>query len=666
MNNDEIIKNSHYPAYVVASAGTGKTELIARKVEHLLIEENVDIDKIALITFTNKATAETIERIKGKLYQAWLNGNKSLRKQIDKINLAKISTIHVFCDNIVREFAMEVGLCPNYAISNLTLEKEKIANDIIKDNYDEKIFETIPMFRATKMLVEIEEKASDKGIDIIIDDCPKNTFWDSLRAYFGKIYPIYAERLEQCKLELGKITLNDLIKYAVKLLRNKQIAPYIKNSLEYVFLDEAQDINYLQAELMELLIDYGIKVFVVGDEKQSIYAFRGSDKKAFNQLINYINDNGGTKFELTTNYRSDKFIIDKVNNLFSRQFRYKLQNLNFNNQELVAADNATYTDKAIEIKFAGELAEIVENVAVNLESEKSPCYNKIAILCRTNREVLRTYQELLNYDIPAQIYISKSIYQSKAIIDLCKLLNCISGGGVLEKAELFYTDLYLSANANGITEKQFNEIVDNSTITFKENGIISALHENFENCNLLNYYLKTDNKQALANIQRFVEILRDLIDDNMTDMEIINYLNVMIATGKDENQPQVDIGNAVIVSTIHTFKGLASDVVIINEIDSNLIKGQYADFYYDTQNGLSFNKNTLIPNLNIENDSRFESMKNKIIIDNLEEELNIMYVMMTRAKKKLILRSRKELDKVKFHISQTENYASYLRWIYKI
>lgn len=192
------------------------------------------------------------------------------------------------------------------------------------------------------------------------------------------------------------------------------------------------------------------------------------------------------------------------------------------------------------------------------------------------------------------------------------------------------------------------------------------MHENFENCNLLNYYLKTDNKQALANIQRFVEILRDLSDDNMTDMEIINYLNVMIATGKDENQPQVDIGNAVIVSTIHTFKGLASDVVIINEIDSNLIKGQYADFYYDTQNGLSFNKNTLIPNLNIENDSRFESMKNKIIIDNLEEELNIMYVMMTRAKKKLILRSRKELDKVKFHISQTENYASYLRWIYKI
>ena len=81
MNNDEIIKNSHYPAYVVASAGTGKTELIARKVEHLLIEENVDIDKIALITFTNKATAETIERIKGKLYQAWLNGNKSLRLQ---------------------------------------------------------------------------------------------------------------------------------------------------------------------------------------------------------------------------------------------------------------------------------------------------------------------------------------------------------------------------------------------------------------------------------------------------------------------------------------------------------------------------------------------------------------------------------------------------------
>ena len=85
---DDIIKNNRYPAYVLASAGTGKTELIARKVEHLVINEGVDIEKIALITFTNKATAETLSRIKGKIYNAWGNGNLAIRKQVDKLRRA--------------------------------------------------------------------------------------------------------------------------------------------------------------------------------------------------------------------------------------------------------------------------------------------------------------------------------------------------------------------------------------------------------------------------------------------------------------------------------------------------------------------------------------------------------------------------------------------------
>ena len=114
---DEIVLNNCYPSYVLASAGTGKTELIAQKVEQLIINEGVDIDKIALITFTNKATAETISRIKTKIYNSWLNGNTKIRPQIDKLSMAKISTIHTFCDNILRQYSLEIGLCANYTIN---------------------------------------------------------------------------------------------------------------------------------------------------------------------------------------------------------------------------------------------------------------------------------------------------------------------------------------------------------------------------------------------------------------------------------------------------------------------------------------------------------------------------------------------------------------------
>ena len=154
----DIVLSNKYPAYILASAGTGKTELIARKVEHLIINENVDIDKIALITFTNKATAETTERIKNKLYSAWQSGNLQIRNQIDKLSLSKISTIHIFCDNIIRQYSNEIGLCANYKISNLTLEKDELANQIVKENYDENIFDVVPMYRVAKLLKELEEK----------------------------------------------------------------------------------------------------------------------------------------------------------------------------------------------------------------------------------------------------------------------------------------------------------------------------------------------------------------------------------------------------------------------------------------------------------------------------------------------------------------------------
>ena len=246
------------------------------------------------------------------------------------------------------------------------------------------------------------------------------------------------------------------------------------------------------------------------------------------------------------------------------------------------------------------------------------------------------------------------------------MLNYISGGGKLEKEELFYTDLYVAANTYNIPEQEFYEKVDNSIHTFKESGILATLNQNIEDCKLLQYYAEIEDKQSIANIQRFTEIIRDLVNDNMTSMEILNYLNIMITTEQDEGQPQTSQDNSVTISTIHTFKGLDSRYIIVNEVDNNLNKLHFADLHYSQSEGLSFNKMNIIPSLNVEDDILFETSKKQIIIDNLEEELRIMYVMMTRAKEKIILNSRKPLDKVKYQIAQNKEYVSYLRWLYNI
>lgn len=659
MNNTEtILRTNHFPAYVLASAGTGKTEIISRKVEDLIINKGVDIDKIVIITFTNKASAETKERIKKKVYSAWLNGNDKIREQVDKLNMSKISTIHIFCDNIVRAFSYEIGLNPNYKISNLSLEKEKLVNELIRENYDKKVFSIFPMYRVSRLIRNIEEYESEKGLKILLKETKRNNQWDYLREFIYKVYPQYIQRLEDIKCKKGVITTNDLISYAVKILKDKKLSKHIISSFEYLFLDEAQDINFEQAYLVEELIKQGIKVFVVGDEKQSIYGFRGSDKRAFRHLMNFIKEKNGENFVLDINYRSNRFIVDKINNLFSRKFKFKRQTLEFENQPLVPNDRALTGDKSIEIVYKKNIVDIVKNLMQKYS------LGDITILCRTNKEVIYNYNLLKEKNLPVQSFISKSIYQSKSIIDIIKLLNYLIGRGILEKEELFYTDFYIANSLKG--NRNFYDIMDTLTFTLKSDGILSTIVMVLDEFKMFDYYKSFGEEQEIANIQRLIEIVRDLENGDMTNMEILNYLNIMVKTKQDEPQPQENKKNVITVSTIHTYKGLDNQCIVIDGIDKNLNKATYPDFILNDEGLICFNKDAIISNSNLEPDKFFESQIEQLVKQNIEEELRIMYVMLTRAKDKIVLRSDRSVEQIKYVAKMNKNYISFMSWLYDL
>ena len=137
--------------YIVASAGTGKTESLATQIENLIVNEKVDITQIALITFTNKATKEMRERLRDKLYAKWEQGC-DVRDQLDKINMAKISTIHIFCDEIIREYGLVFGISPNYKITSFSHETSAIIDAVIEQNYDKEICSQIPTYRVKDLL----------------------------------------------------------------------------------------------------------------------------------------------------------------------------------------------------------------------------------------------------------------------------------------------------------------------------------------------------------------------------------------------------------------------------------------------------------------------------------------------------------------------------------
>ena len=108
-------------------------------------------------------------------------------------------------------------------------------------------------------------------------------------------------------------------------------------------------------------------------------------------------------------------------------------------------------DSVFDIKFNHDIVDVVENLSLNIANDENICYNNIAILCRTNREVNQVIDILKHKGINAEIYSSKSIYKSRAIIDLYKVLKYLITDGDIEYHELFYTDYFLS------THKYFNE-----------------------------------------------------------------------------------------------------------------------------------------------------------------------------------------------------------------
>lgn len=649
--------------YIVASAGTGKTEALATQIENLIINDKVDISQIALITFTNRATKEMRERLRDKLYEKWENGC-DIRDQLDKINMAKISTIHIFCDEIIREYGLLMGISPNYKITSFSYETNAIIDDVIEENYNSEICEQIPTYRIKDLLKSFYNEVKDKGYVV---DCKyqrkTNGFWDAFREYFFKLYSLIDSKVEQAKREQNILTTNDLLHYASKLIADKRVAEKVTQKIRYLFVDECQDINHEQMRLFATLMDY-ITVVIVGDAKQSIYAFRGSDKVAFETLIEKMQEQGATRNVSDVNYRSNDSLIEIFNKIFESKFYFKKSQLKFSNIPLKSSKRSAKEKSVFEFNFGTPIDEIIKKVAVKLEYGENACYNEIAILCRTNREVGSVVNTLKSKGINAEVYSSKSIYKSKSIIDLYKVLKYLITDGEIEKHELFYTDYYL-ASAKFFNEKYLFEMAEGLKFEIKKESLSYIINRLIEISRINEYYTIIGKEQYEANLNRVKEIVRDLSNQGMSTIEIVDYLNIMIETQQTEQEPETVSKSRIIVSTIHTFKGLSADAVVLYGADKNLFRENGSPYEFDEEKQeIYFNKNVVIPNNTIIGDDvGFKDISQQRLLEYLEEELRLLYVACTRAREKLIIHNSNSESRLKYIREMNKNYISYSRWI---
>ena len=578
------------PVMVMAGAGSGKTKVLTHRIAYLIKEIGISPENILAITFTNKATIEMKERIKNLI-----------NIETDKM---WISTFHAFCAKILRE---ELNKIHSRYSSNFEIIDVEDSVKIIKgicDLFSEKenvIFE-ISAREIQKFFSERKNKNSPLP--------------DELEIVF-KEYNNYL-----CINNL--MDFDDLLIQGTKLLReNPEILEKYQKKFQYILVDEFQDTNILQYFLIKMLSQINKNIFVVGDDFQSIYSFRGAELENIDRFRKDFKD---TKLILLEqNYRSTQEILDLGNAVIANNKRQIKKTLFTENP---SGQIPYFFEAYNEWEEAQNVVDLIKNFKA-----KNIKYKENAILYRFNSNSRIFEDTMIKNNIPYIIYGGLPFYSRKEVKDMLAYMKLIInpdddisfrrivnepkrkiGAVTLEKLsekarELnvsllnaipyityknksdfalldFYNfiELYKNSLENNLISDVFNDVYNNSG--YHEKLIIDCATE------------KIDNLFELFNVFKELEENADEDKDNKTIL--LDFFRDLALRTDKENKNETD---CVVLSTVHQVKGLEFENVFMVATEENRRE----------QETFSFDRIAL------------------------EEERRIFYVAITRAKKRLYI-----------------------------
>ena len=586
------VKHIDGPMLVLAGAGSGKTKVLTSRIAYL-IEHGVRIENILAITFTNKAAKEMKDRV--------INLIGMDAKGI------QISTFHSLGLRIIKENYAKLGYKSNFVIldSDDTLT---VIKKIMKE------LNLNPKFYNAR---DIRNKISSAKNEMM---SPKEYAKVEFDRNIISVYESYNSKL----LINNSVDFDDLLILPIKLFKMyPDVLRYYQDKYKYVLIDEYQDTNEAQYIFTKMLCNNHKNIFVVGDNDQAIYAFRGANYK---NILNFEKDYPNAKvILLEENYRSTQNILDAANSVIKHNKMRKDKNLWCNNDigskvKYIKTD----TDKEECEYVADKIKELHDN---NIS------YEDIAILYRTNAQSRLIEEEMLKKGIPYRIVGSFYFYNRKEIKDLLCYLRLINNHdddvsllriintpkrGIGEK-----TIESLTNKANMNKTSLFEAIDSGKELTFK--NLILNMEKECENITLtdmVELVLKDSGIREelvnekfleaeirLENLEEFKSITKGY-EEEYGVISLTDFLNeVSLVSDISEHQ---DSNNKVSLMTIHAVKGLEFDDVFIVGMEEGIFP------HYN-----SINEGTLAA---------------------IEEERRLCYVAITRAKKNLwMLNARKRM-----------------------
>jgi DNA helicase-2/ATP-dependent DNA helicase PcrA len=600
------------PMIVIAGAGSGKTRVLTYRIAYLM-SQGVDAFNILALTFTNKAARE----MKGRI--AAIVGDSEAK------NLW-MGTFHSVFAKILRFEGHHLGFPSNFTIYD-TQDAQKLIGSIIKEmGLDKDIYKTKQVYSRISSYKNslITVKAYFRNPELMEADAMAR------RPKMGEIYKEYVERC----FKAGAMDFDDLLLRTNELLtRFPAVLAQYQDRFRYILVDEYQDTNHSQYLIVRALSDRFQNICVVGDDAQSIYAFRGAN---INNILNFQKDYDDVNvYRLEQNYRSTKMIVGAANSVIEHN-KTKLDKIVWTandigekvivHRSMTDADEGRYVASTIwETKMNQQLQNI-----------------DFAVLYRTNAQSRAIEDALRKRDIPYRIYGGLSFYQRKEIKDVTAYLRLIlntSDEEALKRVinypargigQTTIDRLVVAANATGKTIYDIMADIDNVTININ-NGTKNKLkdfvtliesykvmNQNANAFELAEHVAKTsglirelgkdgtpegvtklDNVQELLNgIKDFVEGQVEVADSTGSLAEFLEDIALATDLDGDKGDP-----NHVALMTIHLAKGLEFPHVFIVGMEEDL----------------------------------FPSAMSMNTRSELEEERRLFYVAITRAEKQAYL-----------------------------
>jgi DNA helicase-2/ATP-dependent DNA helicase PcrA len=587
------------PVMVLAGAGSGKTRVITYRIAHLIRNVRVSPQNILALTFTNKAAGEMRQRIDGILERG-------------SASSLWIGTFHSVFARLLRSYIHLIGYDRNFSIFDADDSKSLIKQCMKELNLSP---ETLP--------ANLVHSAISKAKNSFV--LPPEFHRKAIDDQSQKISLVYERYVHKLR-ENNALDFDDLLIKPIELFtEHPPVLEQLQDYFKYLLIDEYQDTNRVQYLVAKMLAGKHRNIFVVGDDAQSIYSWRGAD---ISNMLNFNDDYGDAQlFKLVDNYRSTKTILDAANSVISRNTRQI-------KKELVAnagtGEPITLIEAFNEKREAEKIAEHINSIRLS----KGAQYRSFAVFYRTNAQS-RVIEDMMRQNrIPYKIFGSVSFYKRKEIKDavaymrlvlndrdsesLLRVINFpprkigdVSINKLKEFAEERNISLYEAVKrageggfqarlVNALT--QFADLIEAMRQQAEAGTAYDVLSMLYDTTGLLSLLKEENTPEALArheNLQELLSMTRDFADHNPNSATLGDFLStISLASDYDETQ---ESDNYVSLMTVHAAKGLEFPVVFVTGMEEKL-----------------FPLNSYEPS-------------------ELEEERRLFYVAITRAREKLFL-----------------------------